>query len=234
MRNLTNLLHRFASKLGGGQQQVITEPPKMPQNIDQEANEVDKLNARDFLQLHIQEYIALRSEQRTRLDSANKIIHYSAIVIAALTAGLIALYKEVDIDKFNNAFSNVLLLFPIIALPFAFTQQNEEILVRRIGDYFSKIKEKITDSEDSGYWNWENWHDTKVSIILHMTAFFRSGLLIIFSVISVIIYVNKFGWPDSTTRWWLFVVDLLLLFWAVYIAFSMANKRFRKLYLSGD
>jgi hypothetical protein len=189
----------------------------------------EDLKKEQQIALCVQEYTNLRSEQRTRLDSANKIIHYSAIVIAAVIAGLLTLYKEVDVVKFNSAFQSVLLLFPLLTMPFALTQQNEEIIVRRIGDYFTEIKGRITKKDDTNYWHWENWHNGKGTLILLVTAFFRSGLLIIFAFLSLLIYLFQFGWPDSNIKWALFAADLVLLGTAISVAIFMANKRLRGL-----
>jgi hypothetical protein len=140
----------------------------------------------DIVDLCIQEYIALRAEQRTRLDSANRIIHYYAIVLAALTVGILSLMKD-NRSLFDLLFPNILLLIPLVSLPFAFAQQNEELFVRDIGDYFETIKEQITGKKDGRYWCWENHHNLTVStsLIWKITGIFRSGLLIIFSALSL-------------------------------------------------
>jgi hypothetical protein len=229
MSLVANLLHYIAYKIEGGQKSINIELRVLPQNVGAvaEINEEDAVDE-SHLQLHIQEYIALRSEQRTRLDSANKIIHYSAIVIAALIAGLITLYKDTEAGKFDEAFKNVLLLFPLVSMPFALTQQNEEIMVRRIGDYFSEMKGKIKGYAPSEYWGWENWHNKKGLHILHITGFFRAGLLIIFSLCSMIIYLYliKCNLPYDY-RLVLFILDLLLFGLASYVAIRMGIKRLK-------
>jgi hypothetical protein len=159
------------------------------------------LKDRDRLNLHLQEYGALRAEQRTRLDSANKIIHYSAVVLAAVIVGLLSLYKSTDPPIFKATFRIVLLLVPVVVLPFAFTQQNEEILVRHIGNYLRKLKEEISFEDDQSYWGWETFHAKEQPWELLVTGFFRAGLLIIFSVLALLSYYSFFGWPISPLRW---------------------------------
>jgi hypothetical protein len=139
--------------------------------------------------LCIQEYIALRSEQRTRLDSANKIINYYALIVAAAIGGLLTVYTRADPATFKSAFQLVLLLIPLVTLPFAFTQQNEEIFVRHIGKYCDELKAQISSKTDRSYWRWEDYHNRTLSYspMLRFTGFFRSGLLIIFSIISLLL-----------------------------------------------
>lgn len=78
--------------------------------------------ARPEIQLHIKEYEALRAEQRTRLDSANKIIHYSALISAAFVGGIVTAYGKIP----QEVLRAVVLLVPAVLMPFALTQQNEE------------------------------------------------------------------------------------------------------------
>jgi hypothetical protein len=159
------------------------------------------LDAKDKLNLHLQEYAALRAEQRTRLDSANKIIHYSAVVLAAVVVGLLSLYKTAEHAVFMGTFRVVLLLVPVVILPFAFTQQNEEIFVRHIGNYLNELKNKITSNQDPCYWTWETFHAEKQPRVLIVTGFFRASLLIIFSVLAQVSYYGFFGLPSSPQAW---------------------------------
>src|ERR1051325_7509324 len=157
-------------------------------------NDHDGIDAR-IIDLHLQEYIALRAEQRTRLDSANKIIHYYAIVLAAVVVGLVTVYKNGGEAAFNSIFPLILLSLPVITIPFVLAQQNEEIIVRNIGDYFRLIKGRISSQTDERYWTWEEYHYTQLSDLnttksfsLKLTAFSRAGLLIFFSIMSLVVY----------------------------------------------
>jgi hypothetical protein len=158
------------------------------------------------LELHLQEYIQLRAEQRARLDSANKIIHYYAIMLAALIAGLLTVYKTGGGEAFNSVFPVALLIIPAVTVPFVFAQQNEEMIVRNIGDYFRTIKGRITSDEaDESYWTWEQYHASKLtgvnikSFSLGITAVFRAGLLLFFSAFSLVAYYLTYGWSAPWT-----------------------------------
>src|SRR5437867_5557941 len=101
------------------------------------------LTEQDYLNLRIQEYNALRAEQRTRLDAANRLIHYNVLVIGFVIAGLLASYKHDNIQEFRNAFQTVLLMLPLLSMPFTFTQWNDEIIVDNIGRYIEKMAKII-------------------------------------------------------------------------------------------
>jgi len=179
--------------------QLEPEPTPLFAMSQRDGGSIDK----QIIDLCIQEYIALRSEQRTRLDSANKIINYYALVVAAAVGGLLTVYTRVDPATFKSAFQLVMLLIPLVTLPFAFTQQNEEIFVRHIGKYCDELKSQISSKVDHRYWLWEDYHNLKVSQsrMLRFTGFFRSGLLILFSVISLLILTTSYAvagelvWP---------------------------------------
>lgn len=190
-----------------------------------------------IVNLCIQEYIALRSEQRVRLESANKIINYYAIVIAAVIGGLLSLGKALEVETFRWFFQNVLLLIPIITMPFAFTQQNEEIFVRHIGAYLEQLKAQISAAGDSRYWLWETYHSSKAPPRLKFTGMFRAGLLIIFSGLSLVLrimdsprprsiahFVQSNTWPQNTV----FVIDVILILIASAIGIRMAIRAQKK------
>jgi len=214
----------------------VEHPPAIPHTSKQPEPNDHILSLDHTINLHIQEYIALRAEQRTRLDSANRIIHYYAILLAAVIVGLVNVYKNGDEGIFNSVFPIVLLSIPAITIPFVFAQQNEEIIVRNIGDYFNKIKAQISRENDNKYWNWEGHHYDRLTDIspigltsLQITAFSRAGLLIFFSMASLIVYYFTYGismpwtffpnvrqhWPDTRR---MFYMGVLLCFdWALII-----------------
>lgn len=216
-----------------------TNSPAIPPELQQPNPNVHVLNFDHILNLHVQEYIALRAEQRTRLDSANRIIHYYAILLAAVIIGLVNVYKNGEEGVFNSVFPIVLLSIPVVTIPFVFAQQNEEIIVRNIGDYFRQIKSRISNEKDDRYWKWEGYHYSQLSDIsssgvrsLQLTAFFRAGLLIFFSTASLIVYYLTCrismpwtfaldvyrGWPNSRQA---FYMGTLLFFdWVLIIVAS--------------
>ncbi|HRI04780.1 MAG TPA: hypothetical protein PLL77_13650 [Pyrinomonadaceae bacterium] len=157
-----------------------------------------KIEDSDLLELHIQEYVALRAEQRTRLDSANKIINYYAIILGVIVTGLVSVYNQ-DLSRqegariFNSIFALVLLILPLITAPFAFTQQNEEIIVRSIGSYFKKLKQNI--STNPSFWGWEDYHVPKIKRDppQFLTSSARASLLVFFSILSWGIFVFKYA-----------------------------------------
>jgi hypothetical protein len=190
----------------------------------------------DLLSLHIEEYIALRAEQRTRLDSANKIIHYYAILIGVIIAALITVYQESK-TAFDEIFPLLLLLLPLFTIPFALTQQNEEILVRSIGSYFEKLKKKI--SEDGDFWKWEEHHIPKITEYEPqlITSLFRASLLISFSILSLILFLKLYGcfpgWHNEcpvtiSYQDILLIVDYFLVLLALRINIGMLNARWRQ------
>ncbi len=193
--------------------------------IESQVKANDRVEKRD---LHIQEYLALRAEQRGRLDSANKIIHYYAVVIAALILGLLNAYRGIDnIQSFNIMLQNILLLLPAISMPFAFAQQNEEIIVRNIGDYFRDLKGMITFMGDTSYWGWEDRHNQNKAFILLFTSGARSVLLIAMAMLSLIIYVVDFKFKMN---WWqgaLFALDCTFVILGLVVAITMSKRRFR-------
>lgn len=204
------------------------EPPAL---VTRRECDTPQLAESGIVDLCIQEYVALRSEQRVRLESANKIINYYAIVIAAVIAGLLSLGKSLEVETFRWFFQNVLLLIPIITMPFAFTQQNEEIFVRHIGEYLEQLKAQISAAGDSRYWLWETYHSSKAPRRLKFTGMFRAGLLIIFSGLSLVLrildsprprsiahFVQSNTWPQNTV----FVIDVILILVASAIGIRMA------------
>jgi len=179
-------------------------------------------------ELHIQEYLALRAEQRTRLDSANKIIHYYAVVIAALILGLLNAYRSSgNTQDFELILQNILLLLPAISMPFAFAQQNEEIIVRNIGDYFRDLKSMITYVGDSSYWQWEERHNRNKAFVLLLTSGARSVLLIAIAVLSLIISMARFKFNMDFWQSALFVLDWVFVFLGLGVALAMSKKRIR-------
>lgn len=206
-----------------------------PVNFSKTKSPEVQLRREDVINLCIQEYIVLRAEQRTRLDSANKIIHYYAVVIGAVIVGLLSIYKNGGEAAFLTSFHNAMLLIPLITLPFAFTQQNEEIFVRHIGDYLEGMKSQISEAGDDAYWGWEKYHNRPSPCELQLTGVFRAGLLIIFSLISLLL----FGVTSHPIEWFhnfgflsrgfgilvLLTVDCILLIMALWTAFRMAKKR---------
>lgn len=193
------------------------------------------LSEEQLLSLHIQEYIALRSEQRTRLDSANKIIHYYAILLGAISAASLAVYKTQG-DTFDQVFPYILLLVPLLSIPFAFAQQNEEIIVRNIGTYIIHLKNNISENDIGNFWNWESYH---ISSMLEdkpklITSAFRATLLLFFSSFSLILFYIKFGCTPicscSMTSYFSFnnillIVDYTLVYTAIRINIGMLEER---------
>ena len=194
---------------------------------------------KQVIDLCIEEYVALRSEQRTRLDLANKIINYYALVLAAAIGGLLTLHTRVDPDTFRSVFQLVLLFIPLVTLPFAFTQQNEEIFVRHIGKYCDELKSHISSNTDRCYWQWEDYHNRTLtrSRLMRFTGFFRSGLLIFFSLVSLLISYAVAGEVITPVQWWrsvtipsyqfalglLLAIDWLLILAAAIVGYIMSR-----------
>jgi hypothetical protein len=213
------------SELAKDSKAMLNLPDKVSMNV---------LRPEDVINLCIQEYVALRAEQRTRLDSANRIIHYYAVVIGAVIVGLLSIYRNASETAFLSAFHNTMLLIPMITLPFAFAQQNEEIFVRHIGDYFEEMKLRISKNGDDSYWGWEKYHNQPWPYELRFTGFFRSGLLIIFSVLSLLLFIatsDPRGWYHNLTILSrscavvvILIIDCILLTLALWTAFRMVRK----------
>lgn len=176
---------------------------------------------RPEMQFHLKEYEALRAEQRTRLDSANKIIHYSALITAAFIGGMVTAYGRVPIDVLRV----LLLLMPAVLMPFALTQQNEEIMVRKIGEYFDRLRERIDPAGQYVFWEWERDHNSDERPATLITGFFRSGLLLILSALGLCIYVGVWGWPVTILRRTLFTVDTALVALGTSVAIAMVRRR---------
>ncbi len=180
------------------------------------------LKTSELLQLHIAEYNALRAEQRQRLDSQNKVIQVLTVMIAAAASAIIAL-KARGID--NWTISTILLIMPFLFLPFALTQQNEEMMVRRIGSYIVTLRALITESADERYWRWEAFHTSTISWPLYITGFFRQALVSIFALISLLAGL-WIGWKPTPGQWALCCADVLLIILYGMIALLSKLARF--------
>jgi hypothetical protein len=197
------------------------------------------LSTQDYINLRIQEYNTLRSEQRTRLDAANRLIHYNVLVIGAIVAGLIAIYKTENMNIFPYALQNALLLLPLLSMPFTFTQWNDEIIVDDIGRYLDRMKGQITNEGDSNYWNWEKEHNLYKHTILTITAVIRSGFFPLFALCSLIAHqVYHYDhrpsfWefikpPSELFKATLFVADVLLIGLAISTVIGMAWRKSKR------
>jgi len=200
--------------------------------------EVDRkkipLGENHMIDLSIQEYIALRAEQRTRLDSANKIIHYYTVVLGAVIVGLLSMFKNDNPTLFIPVFHYTMLLVPLVTLPFAFTQQNEELFVRHIGKYFDEMKSQLSSREGLRFWGWEDFHNESIPREMRITGVFRAGLLIFFAALSLILFAltsHPLEWLDNVRLFsassgaaLLFVLDCLLLTTALWTARKMAKR----------
>ena len=194
------------------------------------------LSKQDYINLQIQEYNTLRSEQRTRLDAANRLIHYNVLVIGAVAAGLIAIYKTENMNIFPYALQNALLLLPLLSMPFTFTQWNDEIIVDDIGRYLDKMKGQITDEGDSQYWNWEKTHNLAKHPVLTITALVRSGVFPLFALCSLIAHqiyhydhrpsFREFIQPPAELfKATLFIADIVLISLAIGTVIGMLVRK---------
>ena len=91
----------------------------------------------------------------------------------------------------------------------------------------AEIKRNITQVGDLNYWNWESIHNQDRSPIVLITAFFRSGLLIIFATFALIFHWVEFGVPCETLKVWLFRIDLGLIALGTVVALRMAFRRIK-------
>lgn len=207
-------------------------------NLAKVTTDADALRKQDYLTLHIQEYNALRAEQRTRLDAANRLIHYNVLVIGFVIAGLLASYKHDNINEFMSAFQTALLMLPLLSMPFTFTQWNDEIIVDNIGQYLEKMTTKITSETEVNYWEWEREHNATKPWVLQVTAIIRSGFFTFFSIASLLAYQIYFrsgilGLPDGVLpvdrlRRILFLADLILLAIAFVTLLGMGWRKFQR------
>ena len=179
----------------------------------------EQLTKQDYLSLRLKEYEALRAEQRTRLDAANRLIHYNVLVIGALIAGVAASYKHDNLPEFNNAILNVFLLIPLISMPFAFTQWNDEIIVGRIGKYIGEIKEQLgVDKSDKAFWKWEDRHTSNRPPRLVITAIIRSGFFPLTAAVSLVMYyIKNSGFPIEGYKQVMYIADIILIILGVAV-----------------
>ena len=224
LRRIADNLGEFKSHLDGSD------------SNEHSSNSDGRLSEEDYLNLRIKEYEALRAEQRTRLDAANKLIHYNVLVIGFVIAGLIAGYRQGNMTEFNNALLTALLLIPLLSMPFTFTQWNDEIIVDNIGRYLEKVKEQITYEGDPSYWRWEEHHNSEKPVVLKITAAVRSGLFPIFALCSLIahplyfIHVNNgYSWKhyliQEPLRGLLLIGDVFLIILAFSTVWGMKRRK---------
>lgn len=196
-------------------------------------------------QLRLQEYIALRAEQRTRLDGANRIIQYYVAIIAGIATGFIALFRtsaSTQLGTATQASSTtadyqyivglIFLCIPALTMPFALTQHNEELFVLRIGKYLEKCKEDISEKGDGRYWNWEEFHYSETTLAFTISGIFRSGLLLLFALSSFLAGVLCFRVPrphctptELHVRLTLIVVDAVLILCGFTTSYYLARRR---------
>jgi hypothetical protein len=144
------------------------------------------------------------------------------------------LTKEGAADRFNSVFEYVLLLIPLVTLPFAFTQQNEEIIVRQIGEHLGHLKKEFGDASVR---DWEQFHGSTRSVTLLFTSAFRASLLIIFSFLSFVFAFIRplllgegLAWfRQNCFRIALGAIDFVLIGGAVWVSVSMARTRIKQL-----
>lgn len=203
-----NLLQNISRDLGD----CKTALEALASETQQVANDKKGLTEQDYLSLRLKEYEVLRAEQRTRLDAANRLIHYNVLVIGALIAGAAASYKT---DGFTNVLLNVFLVMPLISMPFAFAQWNDEIIVGRIADYINeKLKTQIGVDKDKKYWEWEKLHTSDRPPRLVITAIVRSGFFPLSATFSLVMYnIKHHGFPDARDRYKqvMYIADTILI-----------------------
>ncbi len=182
------------------------------------------LNQADLLQLHIAEYNALRAEQRQRLDLQARQIQYFGAIVAAAAVAIFTLW---DNGNHRLEASTFLLALPILLSPFALSQQNEEMMVRRIGAYLPTLKGLISTAEDGRYWQWEIFHVSEKSWPLKITGFFRQSLVSFFALASLGVGL-WIGWKSTPLQWLLSSADLVLIVLNSYVGYAMLSRENRK------
>ena len=160
---------------------------------------------------YLEEYRALREEQRTRLSITSNMINILVVIVAAVISATVPMIKD---SKFD-ILANIMLLVPIITTPLVLIYYDNQFMVYRIGKYLSEsLYPKLRKLTNDDIFLWDAWHVSSSSK-LAIVAFGRNLFLVLVISLPIIFFlflkIQIAGMDDTMT-----VLCKLKSSWALY------------------
>jgi hypothetical protein len=175
-----------------------------------EGNDRQPMISRE-LQVHLEEYRAIRSEQQKRLDVGDRSFHYLVIVAAALLAGIASLIAQ----KEEALALRLLLISPLVTTPFVFVAIANEVMIIRLASYIHlALRPKVAALVGQrDIWSWEQFHVRESgAAMFSLLAFLRRSIFLAPQLLPVGAYLFLRSLTQPTKGdIWLLRVDIGLL-----------------------
>lgn len=209
-----------------------------------------QIDNKSITEIHLNEYRALREEQKNRLTMNSTILN----VIVLIVGGELAAYVQMALNDKISIFTSIVIFSPIVTTPLVLMYYDNHFMVYRVGKYFSmQLYPRIKALSTQDIFGWEGFHRHS-SGQLALVAFGRNIFfvfvtavpLLIFAIIKMqgsLIPAISFRHPlaaiqlltDQMLIWecWVVAVDFLLLI-AVLITWVHSGIMFRGIGKVGD
>ena len=190
------------------------------------------------LQIHLEEYKALRSEIETRLSYQHNLLNWALVFFAAMSG--IALGYPAGLNILTQMRLQWILLFiPLIFLFIAFAYQEQYRMIADLGRYLNlnlrtKVCSLLSIKAEVAF-AWEDYLSesrNERSLLAVLACNARYILLIVMAIIWWVIFILvtrvylKVSWGNAD--WTLVVIDALLIGVVIYLYFPI-SARFRQI-----
>lgn len=110
-------------------------------------------------QAHLEEYKALRAEQRTKSANQRNIIYLLVVLLATILGAVISIPRT-EFSEIKKALPYLLLATPIFTSALAFLYLENDLMIMRIGQYISKdLRKRVTQiTSAKNLWRWDTYH----------------------------------------------------------------------------
>ncbi len=183
----------------------------------------EEIQDKKDIEVYLTEYRALRDEQKTRLTINSTILNVLIVILAGALAAYVKLHGE-------ESFASIMLVAPIITAPLVLLYYDNQLMVYRIGRYFSSIlypRIRLLTYNDA--FEWETFHQS-TSGQLWLVALGRNFLLVLMPLGPLLIFlISNYDSLQNITRWekCLILFDLVLLI-AVIASWIHSGRAFNK------
>lgn len=133
----------------------------------------------------LEEYRALREEQKTRLTMNSTIINVLVLIIG----GEFAAYVQMAVSHNTQYFAPLIMFSPIITTPLILFYYDNNFMIYRVGRYFSNnLYQNIRKMLVPDIFRWEEFHKS-TSGQLWLVAFGRNIFFVIITASPLIIFI---------------------------------------------
>ncbi len=110
-------------------------------------------------QAHLEEYKALRAEQRTKSANQRNIIYLLVVLLATILGAIISI-PHTEFSEIKKALPYLLLATPIFTSALAFLYLENDLMIMRIGQYISQdLRKRVTQiTSAENLWQWDTYH----------------------------------------------------------------------------